>query len=228
MDFIKYILSGMKEDTISYPRTLRDRVYIYLKNAILKGGLKANQRIQEKEIALMFGVSTTPVREAILKLAGEGFIRIDSHKEAFVREISYKELEDIYKVIRYLDSLCMRMVVETISDDRIKEIEKMTEKMEKFCKMRTIDEYCELNSKIHIKIWEAVENKFLYRIILQVHDQFLRYNTQRVSVFKEPGALEESLKDHKLLVEILKEKNKAKAEKFALRHWRARFLPPPF
>jgi len=218
----------MKDDTIIYPRTLRDRVYIYLKNAILKGELKANQRIQEREIAAIFGVSTTPVREAVLKLAGEGFIRIDSHKEAFVKEISYKELEDIYEVIRFLDSLCMRMVVETITDEKIKEIEKLTKKMEKFCTPDTIDEYCDLNSKIHIKIWESVRNKFLYKIILQVHDQFLRYNTQRVSVFNEPGALQESLKDHKLLINILKERNKDKAEKFALRHWRARFLPPPF
>jgi DNA-binding GntR family transcriptional regulator len=218
----------IKEDIITYPRTLRERIYIYLKNAILKGELKANQRIQEKEIASLFGVSTTPVREAILKLAGEGFIRIDSHKEAFVKEISYKELEDIYEVIRFLDGLCMRMVVETITEERIKEIEKLTEKMEKFCDTETIDEYCDLNSKIHIKIWESVDNKFLYKIILQVHDQFLRYNTQRLSVFNEPGALEESLKDHKLLVKILKERDKDKAEKFALRHWRARFLPPPF
>ena len=218
----------MEDDTIIYPRTLRDRVYIYLKNAILKGELKANQRIQEREIAAIFGVSTTPVREAVLKLAGEGFIRIDSHKEAFVKEISYKELEDIYEVIRFLDSLCMRMVVETITDEKIKEIEKLTKKMEKFCTQDTIDEYCDLNSKIHIKIWESVRNKFLYKIILQVHDQFLRYNTQRVSVFNEPGALQESLKDHKLLINILKERDKDKAEKFALRHWRARFLPPPF
>jgi DNA-binding GntR family transcriptional regulator len=218
----------MDYEYTEFPKTLRDRIHDYLKNAILRGEIKANQRIQEKELASKFGTSTTPVREAILKLAGEGFIRINSHREAYVKEISYRELEEIYEVIRYLDALCLRMVVENITSEKIKEIEKLTKKMEKLCSTETIEEYCEINSKIHIKIWESVENKFLYQIILQVHDQFLRYNTRRLSVFYEPGVLEKSLSDHKLLIEILKERNKEKAEKLAKKHWSTRFLPPPF
>lgn len=218
----------MDSEYTEFPKTLRDRIHNYLKNAILRGEIKANQRIQEKELASKFGTSTTPVREAILKLAGEGFIRIDSHREAYVKEISYRELEEIYEVIRYLDALCLRMVVENITDEKIDEIEKLTKKMEKLCSPDTVEEYCEINSKIHIKIWESVENKFLYQIILQVHDQFLRYNTRRLSVFYEPRVLEKSLRDHKLLIEILKERNKEKAEKFAKKHWSTRFLPPPF
>ena len=201
---------------------------MYLKEGILKGEIKANQRLQEKEIASLFGTSTTPVREAILKLAGEGFVSIDSHKEAFVKEATYKELKEIYEVIRTLDSFCMKLVVETIPDEKIKEIEKLTERMEKYAKLETLENYLELNSKIHLKIWENVDNKFLRDIVLQIHNQLLRYTSQRISAFYEPGALEKSLNDHKLMVKILWQRDKEKAEKFAKQHWTEKLLPPPF
>ena len=60
---------------MEFPRTLSERIYLHLKDSIIKGKIKSNQVILEKEIAESFGVSITPVRGALRQLAGEGLIQ---------------------------------------------------------------------------------------------------------------------------------------------------------
>lgn len=69
------------------------RPFKLLKNSIIKGEIKPNQRIQERKVASLFNISPTPVREAIKRLAGEGLIRIDLRiHESCNHEILYETL----------------------------------------------------------------------------------------------------------------------------------------
>ena len=92
--------------------TLSDKIYNYLKESIIKNKIKPNQRIQEKEIAVQFDSSTTPVREAVRRLSAEGFIAITPYRYAVVREISSKELEEMYEVITILDYYALRAALD--------------------------------------------------------------------------------------------------------------------
>jgi len=60
---------------MEFPRTLSERIYLHLKDPIIKGKIKSNQIILETEVAESFGVSITPGREALRRLAGEGLIQ---------------------------------------------------------------------------------------------------------------------------------------------------------
>ena len=91
--------------SFTIPKTLGQSIYSHLKDAILNNHLKANQKINEKEIAQSFGTSTTPVREAVMRLGAEGFVITDSHRETIVKEISLEELKEILLVMGHLDSL---------------------------------------------------------------------------------------------------------------------------
>ena len=107
--------SGMRDPSSnSIPKTLSESIYNSLRTGIINNELKAGQRIYEKEIAKQYGVSTTPVREAFLRLSAEGYLSIDSHRKASVRKISYKELEDIFRVMGDLDALAMSQAVDHI------------------------------------------------------------------------------------------------------------------
>jgi DNA-binding GntR family transcriptional regulator len=203
----------------SIPKTLSESVYISLRAGIINNELKAGQRIYEKEIAKLYGVSTTPVREAFLKLNAEGYISIDSHRKASVKKISYKELEDIFMVMGDLDAMAVSQAVDYITPDCIQELEKMIAEMEEICNSSFVERFLELNVAIHHKIWSTLPNKIMERTLHYVHSQLLRYNYARYVVFQDPEIMKRSLDEHRKILNALTNKNKREIKKFIKIHW---------
>ncbi len=201
------------------PKTLSESVYNNVKAGIISNELKAGERIYEKEVAKRYGVSTTPVREALLKLSAEGFISIDSHRKATVKEISFEELKDIYEVMSDLDALAVSHIVDHISPESIEEIESLIAEMEEVCKPIFVERFLELNVAIHAKTWSALPNKILERTLHFVHGQLLRYNYARYVAFQDPAIMKKSLDGHKKILSALTNKNKRELKKFIKTHW---------
>lgn len=201
------------------PKTLSQSIYSYLKNAIINNKLKANQRINEKEIALFFNVSTTPVREAVLMLGAEGFVTINSHREAVVKGISSDELKEIFQVLSILDGYGTCSAVDYINSQGLEDLEALTEEMRLCCQLSSLDKYMKLNMDIHKKIWEFIPSKFLRQILCYVSDQMLRYNAVRSYAFSMPGVIDQSLDQHREIIIALKTKNKKRIKNLMMRHW---------
>jgi DNA-binding GntR family transcriptional regulator len=201
------------------PKTLSETIYNYLKDGIVRGNIKSGQRVIEKEIASHFGVSTTPVREAVLRLGAEGYIDIDSHRKAIVKEVSFEELKNIFQVLAAIDQLAADQVIDHIQPESVYLLEKMTVNMKRFCKPATVEKYLEANVAIHNKIWESLQNKVLEKTLLFVHGQLLRYNHARNITFQKPGVLEDSMKDHEKILEALKDRNKKELRRIQKKHW---------
>ncbi|MEE9390059.1 MAG: GntR family transcriptional regulator, partial [Candidatus Aminicenantaceae bacterium] len=155
------------------PKTLSQSIYYYLKDAILKGKYKARTKINEKEIAEIFEVSRTPVREAIVKLAAEGFIEITSHRESAVKEVSFKELSEIFQVIAVLDSFASALVIDNISSSEFLKLKKMTNKMEYYLHQNDVENFININYAIHNKMWDYLTNinSFLQKKLRDSIDQ---------------------------------------------------------
>ncbi len=203
----------------SIPKTLSESVYKNLRSGIINNELKAGQRIYEKEIAKLYGVSTTPVREAFLKLNAEGYISIDSHRKASVRKISIKELEDIFAVMGDLDALAISQAVDHITPECIQEIEELIAEMEEICKPAFIERFLDLNVAIHSKIWSALPNKVLERTLHYVQGQLLRYNYARYVAFQDPEIMKISLGEYKRILRALSDRNKKELKKLVKTHW---------
>ena len=201
------------------PKTLSQSIYNYLKEAIKANTLKANQRIIEKDIAEKFAVSTTPVREALLRLSAEGYVSIDSHRKTLVKEISYQELKSIYQVMEDIDVIAIRQVVDHIKPEHIKELGELTKKMEREARSGDIEKYLEINSLIHNKIWEVLPNKILRKTIKFVHSQLLRYTYSRVIAYHEPAVLKRSVREHKEILKALKDKDKRTLKYLIRKNW---------
>lgn len=200
--------------------TLSDKIYLYLKESIIKNKIKPSQRIQEKDIAARFDSSTTPVREAVRRLSAEGFIAISPYRHAVVREISSTELDEMYEVITTLDHQAFRAALDSLEEPQIREIEALTEEMERNCHVDTLEKYLELNALVHTKIWSTIKNKFLNETILQVYNQIQRYTYVRYSVFARHGALMKSMKKHRKLLEAVKTRNVKDLKKLVRDHWK--------
>ena len=85
------------------PRSLGESVYVKLRDSIVGNRLKPETRLYEKEVAEALRVSRTPVREALVRLAAEGFVRMLTHRESVVRGIDSREVEDIFEFMRVMD-----------------------------------------------------------------------------------------------------------------------------
>lgn len=209
----------VKNITQTIPKTLGQSIYNYLKDAIITNELKANQRIIDKDVAQRFGVSTTPVREAMHRLAAEGYISIDSRRKSVVKEISYEELKDIFQVMADLDVIAIKQVVDHIQPEHIKELRKLTKQMKQAGKLNDIEKYLELNTTIHNKIWGILPNKILRKTIEFVHSQLQRYTYSRIVAFQDPVVLERSIQQHKRILRVLEDKDKRALESLIKSNW---------
>lgn len=205
-------------DRYPLPRTMSEHIYNILKKAILNNELKANQRISEKELADYFHVSKTPVREAVLRLAAEGFIKIDAHRRASVTEISYTKLKDIFQVLGTLDSLAISLAVDNLTPRDLRKLEDLIVRMEAKCNVDSVEKYLELNVTFHNEIWKTVPNELLKELLYLVRDKLLRYTYARIIAFQDPAALEKSMKQHKEILDAIKLKDKEKLKKLIRDH----------
>ena len=210
------------------PRTMSEFIYQNLKKSILNNEFKADQWINEVHIAEEFSVSRTPVREAVRRLAAEGFVQIDSHKKAKVREVSFEEISEIFQVLGLLDSAAINIAVEHMKPGDITKLENAISNMEKYGHTETIEKYLEYNVVFHNIIWETIPNALLKEIIFSVRDKMQRYKYARIYAFQKAGVLTRSKKQHKAIKNHLKLKNTDKLRDLIIEHWGSVFELPAY
>jgi len=214
----------IKSVEFAIPKTLSQSIYNHLKNLILTNKLKTSQKINEKEIANLFQVSTTPVREAIIMLGAEGFVNIKSHKEVVVKELSVEELREIFEVLSNLETLAIKLATDNLKTEDLKELEDLYKEMVRYCHIDSVEKYCELHLAFHARIWDAIKNSFLRKTLLNIKNQILRYNYVRYHSLRKPGALKDSLNKHRAIMKALRVRNIKQLQALMSRHWAKSFL----
>ena len=212
---------GDRIPTKASSQPVSDRIHDYLREAIIKNELKPRNIIREKDIAAVFHSSTTPVREAIKRLASEGFVEVHPYRHATVSEITYKEYEEISEVMYVLDSYAHKFVIHDFSENDHQELRGMTSELEKFCTTDTLDKYLEINAAIHIYIWEFLKNEFLYAMIRQAFDKFLHSHRHILysQWMRNDSSLKKSLRLHKKMADALIRKDTAHIGSIIKKHW---------
>jgi DNA-binding GntR family transcriptional regulator len=128
-------------------RTAHEFVKDSLRRAILRGDLSGGARLIQADLASMLNVSTTPVREALRDLATEGLITLDRHRGGVVRELDWREMEEIRMIRQQLEPLAVGLVVERITDDELADADRLRQRMSK---ERDLGNWVELNTQFHL------------------------------------------------------------------------------
>src|ERR1700684_3954266 len=110
---------------LTSPKSLHDEVLARLRDYIVEGNLEDGARIPERELSLRFGISRTPLREALKVLASEGLIELLPNRGARVRQWSEHDLGELFDVMGGLEGLAGRLACENITDAEITEIERL-------------------------------------------------------------------------------------------------------
>ena len=133
-------------------RTAHEFVRESLRRAILRGDLTGGSRLIQGDLAATLNVSTTPVREALRDLATEGLITLDQHRGGTVRELDWDDMEEIGLVRQQLDPLAVRLFCERITDEQLREAERLWRQM---AKQKDLGSWVELNMRFHFIFHEA-------------------------------------------------------------------------
>jgi DNA-binding GntR family transcriptional regulator len=198
--------------------TLEVNIYEKLKKAILNRNLAPGTQLVEGTISKKLGVSRTPIRFAFKKLEKEGLINIIPNKGAFVVNPTIEEIEEAYEMRQELESLCIKTAIDNFIDEDIEKLEELTRKELETFEKRDIDEYIKVNKAFHMAIAEKSNNRFLVEytndILNKTNVYLILYDIfYDVDLNDIPGYLE-----HKNIIELIKKKDKNKAEKAIREH----------
>lgn len=142
-------------------RTLHDELLERLRQMIVDGELVPGSKVPEKDLCARFGVSRTPLREALKVLANEGLVTLTPNRGAMIADLTLEDLEETFPVMGALEALSGEMACANITDAEIAEIRKLHEEMIAHYEARALQDYFRTNQQIHERILAAARNQTL-------------------------------------------------------------------
>ncbi len=189
----------------SEPPSLHADIVSQLRDFIVEGRLAPGSRIPERELCEKFGISRTPLREALKVLAAEGLIELLPNRGARVRQFSETDIRNLFEVLSGLDFLAGRLACARITDDAIASIEKLHLEMYTYYLRRELADYFRINQKIHQAIVDAAANPVLSANFASLNSivRRLRYSANLV----HRDRLGDAMREHEQIVDALKRRS---------------------
>ncbi|NQF12952.1 GntR family transcriptional regulator [Brevibacillus sp. HB1.3] len=194
--------------------TLREQVYQGLKKAIIMLELKPGQRVNDNELAALFGVSRTPVREALKRLEDEGLIESVPGSHTRVTPLLEKEAKHAFPVVAALHGLAARLAM-PFELEVIRSLEQWNEKLQGALEQQDVIKAIEADDGFHDVILEAAGNREIYLALERVVPKIRRLEFARF------GSLEgvESVEQHHRIIEAIRDNNSQLASSLMEENW---------
>jgi len=158
-------------------KILAEDIYSTLKEDILNAELQPGAILDEMQLMDRFDVSRTPVREVIRKLAADGFVGMEPHRSAYVKNFTVQDIGDFFEAFRLTQRLVMILSAARISRERLDNIAKLETRLESACDTRKVKLARELNIHFHIEVAAGCCNKYLQESYGRLLEQSTRLSS---------------------------------------------------
>jgi DNA-binding GntR family transcriptional regulator len=195
------------------PRALYEDVAEQLRQRIFAGDLKAGAWIDELKLCDAFGISRTPMREALKVLAAEGLVTMKVRRGAYVTEVSPQDLRDIFHLLALLEADAAAIACQRATPVQIDALGALHDKLEKAAAKR--DQFFAINEQFHLLLMSIAANKWRDQLVAELR-QVLKL-ARHHSLLKK-GRIEESLAEHRVLMNALRQRDSAAAESAMRQH----------
>lgn len=192
---------------INKNRTLRESIAEAIRASIMKGHFKPGLKISEPTLATQFGISRTPVREALRQLDSEGFLQIIPRRGARVAPLSEKDIHEFYEIKAVLESHAARLAIARITDKELDKMEALNHAMEKARQEEDHKRAFRLHNEFHEVFLRASGNEQLYHLIKMLVQKFQRFRI----LLTIAGKCEDSIAQHWDIVQAFRERDAEKA-----------------
>lgn len=178
--------------------------------------LRPGQRIDEQALARDFGISRTPLREALKVLHNEGLVKLVPRRGCFVAQLTERDLDEIYDMIALLEGACAARAAELATPADVARLQRVTQRMGQAAAERNYKRYFDLNLAAHDLVQGLAGNRWQKDMIQYLRE--LCRLSPHVSIGKVPGRLEQSLQEHEELLAAIEARDAARAEEVMRRH----------
>jgi DNA-binding GntR family transcriptional regulator len=192
---------------------LYEQVAEKLRVRILNHSLGAGSWIDEQALSAEFGISRTPLREALKVLATEGLVTMKLRRGAYVTEVSERDLSDVFHLLALLESDAAAMVARTATPTQIDQLEALHRTLEASAADR--DRFFAANEAFHMALLELADNRWRVQMVADLR-KVMKLNRHH-SLFKQ-GRLDASLAEHRALMAALKARDAARAGQLMREH----------
>ena len=186
-----------------------------IEQLILCGELVAGQRLNESELAIRFGTSRSPVREALRALEECRLVRSEKNRGVFVREISVAEADEIYDVREVLDELIGQRVAQRITPEQLRSLKSTVGRMEEATGSGDLKRYHALNLSFHDMLVEFAGNSRLTETYRLLTKELLLF---RLRALQDGGGFAVSSAEHKAVVKAIAARDAERAGRLLRRH----------
>ncbi|GAB4393918.1 MAG: GntR family transcriptional regulator [Kiloniellaceae bacterium] len=181
-------------------RPLHNELSDRLRHMIVEGELAPGEKLAEKELCEQFGVSRTPLREAMKVLATEGLVQLTPNRGCTVSKLTLADLDEAFPIMGALEALSGELACQHITDDEILHIEKLHSRMVQKYEGGALRDYFKLNEQIHQLILDAARNPTLAQMQLSLSGRVRR---ARYMANMSPARWAKAVAEHEKILEAL-------------------------
>jgi DNA-binding GntR family transcriptional regulator len=192
---------------------LYEQVAEQLRSRILSHTLPPGSWIDEQALAVEYGISRTPMREALKVLASEGLVTMKLRRGAYVTEVSERDLSEVFHLLSLLESDAAAVVALRATQAELAELEGLHQQLEAAVDDR--DAFFVANERFHLRLLDLADNRWRRQVVDDLR-KVMKLNRHH-SLFKQ-GRLEASLAEHREIVAALKARDGERVRRLMQEH----------
>jgi GntR family transcriptional regulator, rspAB operon transcriptional repressor len=195
---------------------INEKVYNLLRRRIIYLKYPPGHKINVRDLQKELGISQTPIKDALFRLAGEGMVDISSRKGTYVKDITEKDIREIEEARIILETAAAEIVARKITDEQLENLSRILQKTMIPVKKFDYRLFLEKDFAFHLEIMRLTGNQRLISMfnLLNAHMQIFRFQFAK----QRKGPLPGTHQDHLEIMEALKQRDPKKARQAILSH----------
>ena len=196
-------------------RPLYEDVAERLRAQIFAHELAPGSWLDEQSLAQQFGISRTPMREAIKVLASEGLVTTKMNRGAYVTEVDRRDLEQIFTVLSLIEGQAAKETASKATEEELNLLDDLHHRLEKAAADRDVEQFFEINVKFHELIQDIASNTWMNGVIADLRKVL---KLQRRDSLTRTGRLQNSLLEHREILQAILKRDPTAAEAAMRKH----------
>jgi len=196
-------------------RPLYEDVADRLREQIFSKQLASGSWLDEQSLADQFGISRTPMREAIKVLASEGLVTIKMRRGAYVTEVARTDLEQIFTILSLLEGQAAKETATKATEAELNMLDHLHHRLEKAAADRDLEQFFEINVKFHELIQEIAGNRWMNGVIADLRKVLKLHRRDSLT---STGRLQNSLVEHREILRSILKRDEQAAELAMRKH----------
>jgi len=212
-------MAAEQQSTLIDVTNINEKVYSYIKNNIINYNYPPGYNLNLGQLSEMLGVSPTPIKDALFRLAGEGLVEIVPRKGIYVKDVTLEDIHEILQTRVILETAAVEAITASLTDGHLARFEELFRQMIAFGAgvndANAYKAYMERDSQFHLLFFEILGNRRLLSIYrnLNAHIQIVRFR-----LLDRRGKNVTTDQEHAEILDALRERNPARAKEAVRRH----------